>query len=144
MAFAAVMLCTGLQAQSLWDRSKPDRRFNFGVRAGLDFASTDMERATSTRTGFHAGAIVDYNIVKSLSVESGVSYVRKGFKSEFGKGDAGYIQVPLLLSYRLETPNKVHFHFNVGGYFACGVSGKVKYSPYDETFAYDYNQPTFG
>lgn len=144
LAIAAIMLCTGLQAQSLWDASKPDNNFTFGVRAGLDFASSDMEYATSTKTGFHAGAIVDYNIVKSLSIESGVSFVNKGFKSSFGKGHAGYIQVPLLASYRIETPTKVQIHFNVGGYFAWGVSGKVDYAPYDETFAYDFHQDSFG
>lgn len=144
MILAVLAMCTNAEAQSLWDKSKPDHNFTFGLRAGMNFASTDMDYATSTRMGFHGGVTVDWNIVKSLSVSSGLSYVNKGFKSSFGKGEAGYLQVPLMLSYRIETPTKVSFQFNVGPYFAWGVNGKVRYSPYDETFAYDYNQKTFG
>ena len=144
----AVLVCltatVNVSAQSLWDRSKPDHNFTFGVRAGLNFASTDMDYATSTRTGFHVGGVVDWNIVKSLSLSSGLSYVEKGFRSDFGKGSAGYLQVPLLASYRIETPTKVQFHFNVGPYFAWGINGKVDYKPYDETFAYNYHQVSFG
>lgn len=144
IALAFLMVSMGIHAQSLWDRSKPDHNFTFGLRAGINFASTDMDYATSTRTGFHVGGTVDWNIVKSLSVQSGIYYVSKGFKSDFGKGSTGYIQVPLLASYRIETPTKVQFHFNVGPYFAWGVNGTVRYAPYDETFSYNYHQNSFG
>ena len=133
-----------MSAQSLWDVSKPDNNFTFGVRAGVNFASTNMDYATSSRMGFHIGGIVDWNIVKSFSIETGVSYISKGFKSNFGKGTTGYIQAPLLVSYRIETPTGVKFYFNVGPYFAWGVSGSVKYAPYDMTFHYDFNQDSFG
>ena len=143
-AFAALMMSVSAQAQSLWDRSKPDRTFTFGARAGLNFSSTNMDYATSTRTGFHIGGTADWNIVKSLSVSTGLSYVEKRFRSDFGKGSAGYLQIPVLGSYRIETPTKVQFHFNVGPYFAWGINGKVDYKPYDETFAYNYYQDSFG
>jgi len=133
-----------MSAQSLWDASKPDRNFTFGARAGVNFASTDMEYATSSRTGFHIGGTAEWNIVKSFSIETGISYITKGFKSDFGKGSSGYIQVPVLASYRIETPTGVQFHFNAGPYFSCGVSGSVKYTPYDETFIYNYDQNSFG
>ena len=145
LIFAAFLLLTlGVQAQSLWDSSHPDHAFTFGVRAGLNFASTDMDNATSSRTGFHFGGTVDWNIVKSLSVSSGLYYVEKGFKSEYGKGSMRYLQVPLLASYRLETPKGVMFHLNAGPYFAWGVGGKVDYAPYDLTFTYNYRQDSFG
>ena len=139
-----LLTALGVDAQSLWDISKPDNRFTFGVRAGMTFASTDMDYATSSRTGYHFGATADWNIVKSFSVSSGVSFVDKGFRSTYGKGEAGYIQVPLLASYRIETPKGVMFHFNVGPYFAWGISGKVHYAPYDQTFSYHYDMDSFG
>lgn len=144
IAFVGFMISVSSYAQSLWDRSKPDNDFTFGVRAGVNFARTDMDYATSSRTGFHIGGTVEWNIVKSLSVSSGLSYVRKGFKSEFGKGRTDYLQIPLMLSYRIETPTKVMFHFNLGPYFALGINGIVNYQPYDETFAYNYHQVSFG
>ena len=141
---ACIMVGMSVQAQSLWDISKPDHRFTFGMRAGVNFASTDMDYATSTRTGFHGGLTADWNIVKSFSVSTGVLYVNKGFKSDFGKGEAAYLELPLLASWRIETVTGVRFFFNVGPYFAWGVGGTVKYAPYDETFAYNYHQDTFG
>lgn len=144
IAIVLLSATTSIQSQSLWDKSKPDNNFSFGVRGGVNFASSDMDYATSTRTGFHAGMVVDWNIIKSISVSSGLSYESKGFKSNYGKGDAGYLQVPLLLSYRIETVTGVQFHLNVGPYFAWGVSGKVDYKPYDMTFTYSYNQDSFG
>lgn len=142
LAFVMTTLCSS--AQSLWDVSKPDHNFTFGIRGGCNFSSTDMDYATSTRMGFHGGVTVDWNIVKSLSISSGVFYTEKGFKSDFGKGRTSYIQAPLLASYRIETPTKVRFQFNVGPYFAWGVGGKVNYEPYDMTFAYAYDQDSFG
>lgn len=141
---SALSICMGIQAQSLWDASKPDKAFTFGARAGVNFSSTDMDYATSSRTGFHVGGIVDWNIVKSFSLSTGVSYVQKGFRGGFGKGSAGYVQLPLLASYRIETPKGAWFHFNVGPYFAWGVSGNVEYKPYDETFRYEFDQKSFG
>jgi hypothetical protein len=144
IGITSMFLCMSVHAQSLWDTSKPDRNFTFGVRAGVNFAKTDMDYATSSRTGFHAGGVVDWNIIKSFSVTSGLSYVDKGFWSDFGKGRAGYLQVPVLASYRIETPKGVWFHFNIGPYFAWGVSGKVNYRPYDESFTYSFQQNSFG
>lgn len=141
---ASFMTGVCAHAQSLWDISKPNQDFTFGVRAGVNFASTDMDYANSTRTGFHLGASVDWNIVKSFSVTSGLYYTTKGFKSSYGKGSAGYLQIPLLASYRIETPTGVQFHFNVGPYFALGVNGSVQYKPYDATFVYDFDQDSFG
>lgn len=142
------MLCLfaamGSRAQSLWDISRPDHTFTFGARAGVNFASTDMDYATSVRTGFHVGISVDWNIVKSVSVVSGLYYTNKGFKSNFGKGKTGYLQVPLQLSYRMETPTGVRFHLNVGPYVGWGVGGSVQYRPYDATFSYDFDQDSFG
>ena len=133
-----------LHAQSLWDRSLPDNKISFGLRAGVGFASTDMRYATSVRTGMHIGATADLNIVKSVSITSGMFCTTKGFKSNFGNGNSVYLQVPVLASYRIETPTGVRFHFNLGPYFAWGIGGSVNYKPYDATFVYDYNQDSFG
>lgn len=135
-------LCVG--AQSLWDVSKPDRNFTFGLRAGLGLASTDQEYATSTRTSLSFGASADWNIVKSISLSTGLSFIPKGFKSNYGKGTANYLQVPVLIAYRIETPTGVLIQANIGPYFAWGVSGTIKYKPYDMTFNYDYDQDSFG
>lgn len=140
----ASMSLINVSAQSLWDASKPDNDFTFGVRVGADFASTDMKYTSSTHNGFHIGGTADWNIVKSISIQSGMEFVSKGFKSRYGKGDMYYVQVPVLASYRIVTPTGVQFHLNAGPYVAWGLGGSVKYSPYDMTFTRHYDQDSFG
>ncbi|MBE6257459.1 MAG: PorT family protein [Prevotella sp.] len=144
IAFFSLLLSASVYAQSLWDISKPDHNFTYGFRVGINFSSTDMDYATSTRNGFHLEATIDWNIVKSFSMSSGLEFVSKGFKSNFGKGETDYLQMPLHASYRIETVTGVQFHFNVGPYFAWGISGSVDYKPYDATFSYYYQQDSFG
>lgn len=154
---ASLIVGINVQAQSLWDSSKPDKNFTFGLRAGINFASSNEDEATSTKTGFHFGATVDYNIIKSFSVSSGVYYISKGFRGNYpeipladvskataSKVTANYIQIPLLASFRIVAPSSVQFHINVGPYYAYGISGKAVYKPYDMTFDRDYDQETFG
>ena len=83
LLFATIIVGINVQAQSLWDSSKPDQTFTFGVRAGINFASSTEHEATSTRTGVHFGVSADYNIIKSFSISSGVFFVTKGFKGNF-------------------------------------------------------------
>ena len=155
--FAVTMTSIGIQAQSLWDTSKPDNTFTFGIRAGIDFATSDTDEATSTKTGAHAGISVDYNLIKSFSLTSGVFYVNKGFRGNYpeimladaskataSKLTASYIEIPLQASWRIEAPSGVQFHINVGPYYAYGIGGKAVYKPYDMTFDRSYDQDTFG
>ena len=158
LLFATIIVGINVQAQSLWDSSKPDQTFTFGVRAGINFASSTEHEATSTRTGVHFGVSADYNIIKSFSISSGVFFVTKGFKGNFPEIElanptkqtasslsASFIQIPLLASWRIEAPSGVQFHVNVGPYYAYGIGGTTQYRPYDMTFNWDvFNQDTFG
>lgn len=161
LLLTTILVGTSVQAQSLWDTSKPDQTFTFGVRAGINFASSTENQATSTKTGAHFGVTADYNIIKSFSVSSGVFFVSKGFKGNFpdpyfvpgsnassntaSKMTANYIQVPLLASWRIEAPSGVQFHVNIGPYYAYGISGKTDYQYYDRNNIYRWdNQDTFG
>lgn len=148
-----------VQAQSLWDKSAPDDRLTFGLRAGVNFATTDADEANSTVTHYHIGLAVDYNIIKSFSISSGLYIVEKGFKGNYpeltrtvtaaytdtkSNLTATYLQIPLMASWRIEAPSGVQFHINVGPYFAFGIGGSAVYKPYDMTYAREYDQDTFG
>ena len=133
-----------VQAQSLWDKSAPDDRLTFGLRAGVNFATTDADEANSTVT---------------FSISSGLYIVEKGFKGNYPEltrnvtvpySDtksyltATYLQIPVMASWRIEAPSGVQFHINVGPYFAFGIGGSAVYKPYDMTYAREYDQDTFG
>ena len=139
LIFLSVLACwtMGMSAQEYWDGSRPDHRFTIGVRAGVNFSKqnnngdgADMDY----RVGFKAGVEADLNIVRSLSVNTGVYYTQKGYKSEYSDyrgslkttDNVGYIEIPVLASYRVKLSDAAQFQLNVGPYFAFGVSGKQK------------------
>lgn len=136
--FSLLCCCaTGLSAQNYWDGSRPDHRLTLGVRGGVNFSKlnnmgdgADMNFRTSYQFGLEA----DLNIFRSLSVNTGVMLIQKGYRSEYAdyrgrmetKDNATYIEIPLLLSYRVKLSDAAEFQLNVGPYFAFGVSGKQK------------------
>ena len=97
-----------------------------------------------SRSGFHAGATIAYNVIKSLSLRSCFSYVKKGFDSSYGSATMDYLQVPVLLEWNFETPTGVLFHLNVGPYFAYGIGGNIHFIPYTIQKAYYFDQDCFG
>lgn len=124
-------------AQEYWDGSRPDHRFTIGLRAGANFSKqynngegADMDY----RVGFRAGVETDVNIVRSLSVNTGVFFTQKGYKSEYSdyrgtqkiSDNVGYLAIPVLFSYRVKLSDAAQFQLNLGPYFAFGVSGKKK------------------
>jgi len=118
-------------AQRYWDGSRPDHRLTFGVRAGFNlskFIDDDLE--WRYRFGYQAGVEADINLVRSLSINTGLYYIQKGFKMELEYGSSYtqkyeykpvYLEVPLALSYRIKLSDSSQFQLNAGGYFAYGL-----------------------
>lgn len=140
----AIMISAGIKAQSLWDVSKPNSDFTYKVIVGLNVSSTDGYDAGAVRSGYHIGGMIDWNVVKSFSVSSGLELTNKGFHSGRGRANLTYLQIPILASYRLEAPTGVCFHFNIGPYFAYGLGGTIDFQPQDFNIYYDFNQECFG
>ena len=150
----ALVAGTSLWAQSLWDSSHPDKSVTVGLRTGVNFAHADTEGATSTRLGFHGGVALDYNIIKSFSLTTGLYYVGKGFRGNQdsnlasvnteSKTTAHYLQLPILASWRIEANSGVQFHINIGPYLAYGIGGSAKYKPLDLTLNDRFENDTFG
>lgn len=141
-----LMLVCHVQAQSLWDISKPDHRTTFGIRVGYNTSNmTGETEVAGTRPGFNAGLSFDYNIIKSISITTGVYYSMKGFGSHYeDQANTSYVQIPLQGSYRIETPTGVMFHFNIGPYFAYGLGGNAKLSPQNLSNFLVFDQKAFG
>ena len=138
LIIAVVALSISASAQTkYWDSSRPEHRFTFGVRAGINtskqYAINDQSDHEN-RLGFHAGLTADINIVRSFSVNTGVMYIQKGWKTDYSdnrgsvekKDNAAYLEIPVLASYRVNLSDQVQFQLNIGPYFAFGVSGKQK------------------
>ena len=74
------------------------------------------------------------NIFRSLSLNTGAYYIQRGYKTEYSDyrgskkttDNVAYINVPVLVSYRVKLSDAAQFQLNVGPYFGFGVSGKQK------------------
>lgn len=136
LAAAAFSISASAQTK-YWDSSRPENRFTFGVRAGINtskqYAINDQSDHEN-RLGFHAGLTADINIVRSFSVNTGVMYIQKGWKTDYSdnrgsvekKDNASYLEIPIQASYRVNLSDQVQFQLNIGPYFAFGLSGKQK------------------
>ena len=142
-----------MAAQEYWDGSRPAHRFTLGLRAGMNFSKQYNQgdgADNKFRAGIKAGLELDLNIVRSLSVNTGVYYAQRGYKSEYSDyrgsnkttDNASYIEIPVLLSYRVKLSDAAQFQLNVGPYFAFGLSGTKKL---ETTFAgqNDYETDSF-
>ncbi len=97
-----VSVSTGASAQSILDR------LYFGIKGGGNYSNfTNADFDTDPLMGFHAGAIVGFNLVEGLSVQEEFLFSTqgaeiKGDESLFGKKklELSYISVPFLMKYK--------------------------------------------
>ena len=88
---------------------------------------------------FHVGALIDLSLAKSLSLQSGLLYSRKGFQiddselesDEYDKVFFSYLEAPFHLTY-----HKDKFQLFAGPYFSYGLSGINKWK-YDNELIQD-------
>lgn len=150
LVLASVMVSLGLMAEvSFWDSSKPEKRFVFGVRAGVNVGTYggelirllgQEEDGSCSKAGFFGGISTDFLVFRNLSVNSGVFFTQKGYKYKKmvipGVGGApdmvtapyrvtmNYIEIPLYMAYHVKINRHNDFQIFFGPYFDYGVYGK--------------------
>lgn len=152
--FAALSLALTSQAQSYGSRtynprtgqfeysySQRDHTFDrgakyYGFRIGLSFATVNSDDKAldggSSRTGLDFGAYIGYFLSRDVPVflESGIAYKEKGGRSTYqGKKmsyNLDYLEVPVVVKYSYVLDRHLSIQPFAGGYFACGVGGKIK------------------
>ena len=170
-SMAAMAQGTGA-SDAFFSTERSDEDVSFSIRVGVN-ASTlvlGMEDGTrginQRRMGFTAGVSMDVPILESLGFQTGVYFVQKGMKEEAenvkttqingvnvissttkttGKGNPGYMEVPLLASYRHQFKRKVLLQVSTGPFLAYGVCGKERIKTKDNLgLLLDYNVDWFG
>lgn len=126
VSIAAVALCVSSYAQN----------FSWGVRAGLNISSISEKNAgeedsgLKSKVGFNVGIMGDYAFSERLSIESGLYFSQLGAKANGEEADLtinlGYLQLPLLATYKFPISNNVKWGIQAGPYFGVGIGGKIK------------------
>lgn len=149
LAAVAVGMAFGANAQ--------EKKVSFGVRAGMNISgindkytgeldgasASDYESDFKSRVGFHVGVVMDWQLAGNFYLQPGLYYTTRGGKIDESQEDykyeekwrMGYLQLPVLASYRFNISDKVKWHVNAGPYVALGLGGKVKYN--DDGDKYD-------
>ena len=135
---------------SFFSSERADQPITFGIRAGVNFAGISedpIENNFSGKIGYNVGVSVDFPLLESFYMQSGLYFTTKGAKYEKSYADYNlkvtanpfYLQLPILASYRLNFSESTQLQVNVGPYFAVGLGGKFKDEEWD-TYDYDYEE----
>lgn len=136
-------------SSSFFSTEKSDAPITFGITAGVNFANMSFSAdggsySPDSRTAFNVGLTVDFPILESLYIKSGLLYSSKGYKieddDETYTASPAYLEIPILASYRYNFSDAAQLQFNVGPYVAYGIGGKYKYESdyYDEERETDF------
>lgn len=115
---------------SFWNDDQVEQRVTWGVRAGMNLSSLGGDAETDSKIGFKAGVSADIAIVQSFYINTGLFYSMQGYEP---KGDsdgdmtAGYLNLPIYASYRLNFAEESQLQINFGPYLAYGLHGDDGY-----------------
>lgn len=127
-------------------------QLRLGFRAGLNASNQNLTQSPnrfadaigfrledqSFKLSFHAGVIGDYEINRVMSFQSGLIYNDKGTRFFYKIKDdglkvviaetvnIGYLEVPLMFVYRLETSRYDALRLGFGGYLGLALLGKYR------------------
>ena len=138
LACAVIALTASAQrasssSSSFFSTEKANLPITFGIRGGLNVSSMSLkdDDGLKSKAGFNVGVAVDFPIMESFYVQSGMYYTTKGYKIKEGNDEEnvniGYLEIPILASYRYNFDDANQLQFNFGPYFAYGLHGKDKW-----------------
>lgn len=116
-----------------------------GIRFGVGIATVNSDSpyldGNKARTGFYGGLAVGVGLSAQTPIylESGIYYSQKGGKSETGgekfSYNLDYLEFPVVFKYKAYVGDKLSVEPFVGGFFSCGVAGKIKDYQYREAYS---------
>lgn len=89
----------------------------------------------NTRLGGHAAFLIDLKIGKVFSIEPGLMFITKGYKSNFSipnssdfklKYNTYYLDIPVLAKFNWNPKENFRVYGGLGPVFGIGLFGKIK------------------
>lgn len=117
----------------LFSAAKMSAQFRLGAEIGMNVSSLAII-ANSHNVDVTGGVSVDYLFKNGVMLQSGLSYSSKGASGLWDRYNyssvlrhanihLGYLEIPLMVGYRIPLMEKVHLVPSFGTYFAYGVVG---------------------
>lgn len=112
-----------------------------------------MEGDWDSRAGLRLGAAVDWHLINSLSINTGLYFTMKGGKTKFAMDDGYFyaaiyerltynaLEIPVYLNYHVEVAPESQVQVFFGPYFDLGVYGRGLYK---EIMGNEEEQESFG
>lgn len=135
---AMLMSLTSVAEVNFWDNSKPENKWTFGLRAGVNSAwlGNDDSKELKSKTGFFGGVGVDFRFRNCIGINSGLFFTQKGCKADnlnigsgFSHADTrmtmNFIELPVYVSWRVMLGGNHSVQLFMGPFFDYGVYGKM-------------------
>lgn len=120
---------------TFWDSTKSTEGISLSADLGMNVASlTNNNLGWGSKVGLNIGIMAEKPVINSLSVKAGLFYTMKGAKGGRDTGfgarlrttlDPGYLEIPVMASYRYQLNEQIRLQFDFGPYFAFGLHGKT-------------------
>lgn len=125
-------LCIIMMALLSMGAAKMNAQVRLGAEVGVNMASLGVRgnHAMVLPTG---GLVADYQFKNNMMISSGLHYVMKGANTLSGAPEdlmvrLGYLELPVMVGYRMPVAEHVYLVPQVGAYFACGVNGYAEFN----------------
>lgn len=119
---------------TFWDSTKSTEGISLSAGLGMNVASLTKQNLWGSKVGLNVGIMAEKPVLNSLSVKAGLFYTMKGAKNggrDTGFGatlrstlDPGYLEIPVMASYRYQLNEQIRLQFDFGPYFAFGLHGE--------------------
>lgn len=104
-------------------------QWRLGAEVGIDLSSVNVI-TNHTQIGSHGGLTVDYAFKNRINLSTGVFHTMKGANTicadDLGYEmlvRLGYLEVPVMIGYRIPIASNIHLTPSIGTYFSWGVNG---------------------
>lgn len=112
---------------TFWDSTKSTEGISLSADLGMNVASLTKQNLWGSKVGLNVGIMAEKPVLNSLSVKAGLFYTMKGAKNggrDTGFGatlrstlDPGYLEIPVMASYRYQLNEQIRLQFDFGPYF---------------------------
>lgn len=137
LLIGAICALAGISAyaeSTFWDSTKSTEGISLSADLGMNVASLTKQNLWGSKVGLNVGIMAEKPVLNSLSVKAGLFYTMKGAKNggrDTGFGatlrstlDPGYLEIPVMASYRYQLNEQIRLQFDFGPYFAFGLHGE--------------------